>query len=215
MRIISRAFLDAREHGPVDAVAEPETLAAAGRRHRLRHRAAATVASTRLPAVLAVLALLMLAACGTTAGAARDAGTASGASRGDVRDLSFTSTTVAGEKFEGSTLAGKPTVLWFWAPWCPTCRGQIGGVSNLAEQHPDDLNVVGVGSLDDPTAIADFAAKVSPEVTMLSDDGGAVWRHFGVTAQSTYLVLDKDGNQVASGYLSDDELENVVEPLVG
>ena len=139
----------------------------------------------------------------------------SGASTGGVRDLGFTSTTVAGEGFEGSTLAGKPTVLWFWAPWCPTCRGQIDGVSSLAEQHPADLNVVGVGSLDEPTAIADFAAKVSPDVTMLSDHDGAVWRHFGVTAQSTYLVLDENGKQVASGYLSDNELENVIETMVG
>jgi len=215
MRIISRLFSNPHENGSIATAAEPETLAAAGRRHRRRHPAPPTVASMRLPAVLAALVLLVLTACGNTADASREAGTASGASTGDARDLSFTSTTVAGDRFEGSTLAGKPTVLWFWAPWCPTCRGQIGVVSSLAEAHPDDLNVVGVGSLDDPTAIADFAGKVSPAVAMLSDDDGAVWRHFGVKAQSTYLVLDKDGNQVASGYLSDDELETVVEPMVG
>lgn len=75
--------------------------------------------------------------------------------------------------------------------------------------------MVGVGSLDDPTAIADFAGKVTPRVTMLSDDDGAVWRHFGVKAQSTYLVLDKNGKQLASGYLSDDELEEVIETMIG
>lgn len=179
-----------------------------------RRRATFSVASLRLPVALIALALLLLSACGNANGATQDAGTSSGAATGDARDLSFSSTTVAGENFEGSTLVGKPTVLWFWAPWCPTCRGQIAGVSSLAEQHPDDLNVVGIGSLDDPAAIADFAGKVSPDVTMLSDDDGAVWRHFGVTAQSTYLVLDKNGNQVASGYLSDDELEQVVDPMV-
>jgi len=170
----------------------------------------------RLPAsLLAALALLLLTACGNSTAASQEAGTASGASTGDVRDLSFTSTTVAGETFEGATLAGKPTVLWFWAPWCPTCRGQIDGVSSLAEQYRDDLNVVGVGALDDPGAIADFAGEVSPDVTMLSDDDGAVWRHFGVKEQSTYLVLDENGKQVESGYLSDDELVKVVETIVG
>lgn len=172
----------------------------------------------RLPAVLAAtlttLALLLLTACGTTSASSQDAATTSGLAAGDAADLGFTSTTVGGDAFEGSSLEGKPTVLWFWAPWCPTCRGQIPGVSSLAEQHPD-LQVVGVGSLDEPAAIADFAAEVSPEVTMLSDDDGAVWRHFGVEAQSTYLVVDENGDQVASGYLSDDELANVVEPLVG
>lgn len=211
---MSRPLVDPHEDGLLDAPAKPETVGAVGR-HRARHPAPSTVASMRLPAALAVLALVLLTACGNSAGASRDASTASGTSAGDARDLGFTSTTVAGARFEGSTLAGKPTVLWFWAPWCPTCRGQIGGVSSLAQAHPEDLNVVGVGSLDDRTAIADFAGKVSPEVTMLSDDDGAVWRHFGVTAQSTYLVLDKTGKQVASGHLSDDELRKVVETMVG
>jgi len=215
MRIISRLFPDPPEDGPLDAAVQREFLTEVERHHRMRHHAPSTVAGMRLPAVLAALALLLLTACGNTADAAQDAGTDSGASTGDVRDFSFTSTTMAGENFEGTTLAGKPTVLWFWAPWCSTCRGQIAGVSSLAAAHPNDLNVVGVGSLDDPTAIADFAGEVSPEVTVLSDDDGAVWRHFGVTAQSTYLVLDKNGKQMASGYLSDDELEKVVETMVG
>lgn len=214
MRTISRPVLDSPGDGPGDSVAELESRAP-GRRHLPHHRGPSTVARMRLPALLAALALLLLTACGNTADAARSSDS------GDARDLDFTSTTVAGEKFEGSTLAGKPTVLWFWAPWCPTCVGQIDGVSSLAEAHPEDLNVVGVGSLDDPTAIAGFAEKVSPAVTMLGDGGGgrdgegAVWRHFGVKAQSTYLVLDEDGKQVASGYLSDEELEKVVETMVG
>lgn len=215
MRTISKLFPDSPEGGPLVAAVQREFVTEVERRHRTRHRALSTVARMRLPAVLAALALLLLTACGSTTAASQEAGTASGASAGDARDLSFTSTTVAGETFQGSTLAGKPTVLWFWAPWCPTCRGQISGVSSLAEAHPDDLNVVGIGSLDDAAAIAEFAGKVSPEVTMLSDDDGAVWRHFGVKAQSTYLVLDKSGRQVASGYLSDDKVKQLVETMVG
>lgn len=199
MPIVNRLFPNPPDDGPPEGAA---------------HDALSMVARLRHPAVLAVILLFLLTACGGTTNAAQEAGSASGASS-DVRDLAFTSTTVSGESFEGTSLAGKPTVLWFWAPWCPTCRGQIAGVSDLAAAHPNDLNVVGVGSLDEPTAIADFAAEVSPEVTMLSDDDGAVWRHFGVTAQSTYLVLDKFGKQMASGYLSDEELDKVVNTMVG
>ncbi len=38
-------------------------------------------------------------------------------------------------------------MLWFWAPWCPTCRAQIPTVSGLGE-YADQVNVVGVGGLD-------------------------------------------------------------------
>jgi len=49
----------------------------------------------------------------------------------------------------------------------------------------------------------------------LADPEGAVWRHFSVTAQSTYLVLDADGSQVAKGYLDDAELGDMVDRLAG
>lgn len=122
----------------------------------------------------------------------------------------FSGETVDGRAFDGASLAGQPTVLWFWAPWCPTCRGQIEGVSNVAEEFGDRVDVVGVGGLDDGGAIADFADQVSPAVTMLSDAEGAVWRHFAITAQSVYVVLDADGEVLAEGYLEDAALREVV-----
>lgn len=128
--------------------------------------------------------------------------------------LKFSGTTVDGAAFEGSSVAGKPTVFWFWAPWCATCRAQISGVSDLAERFGDDIAVVGVGALDDPAAIAEFAGTVPGDVTLLSDPDGAVWRHFAVTAQSTYVVLDADGEQQASGFLDDDTLASTVSSLV-
>lgn len=129
--------------------------------------------------------------------------------------LDFRSETIAGEEFDGASLAGRPTVFWFWAPWCPTCRGQVSGVGELAETYGDEVNVVGIGSLDERGAIEEFASEVSPDVTLLADPDGAVWRHFGVTAQSTYHVLDATGREQASGYLDDAELAALVEDLAG
>lgn len=128
--------------------------------------------------------------------------------------LDFASVTVAGEAFDGASVAGRPTVFWFWAPWCATCRAQISGVGDLAGQFGDDVAVVGVGALDDSEAIEEFAGTVSSDVTLLSDPEGAVWRHFGVTAQSTYLVLDAAGEPQASGFLDGDDLVSTVSSLV-
>ncbi len=128
--------------------------------------------------------------------------------------LQFSATTVGGEAFEGASVAGKPTVFWFWAPWCATCRAQVSGIGDLTEQFGDDVAVVGVGALDDPEAIAEFAGTVSDDVTLLSDPEGAVWRHFEVTAQSTYVVLDAAGEPQASGFLDPDALVSTVSSLV-
>jgi thiol-disulfide isomerase/thioredoxin len=130
-------------------------------------------------------------------------------------NLDFTGTTVAGDAFEGASLAGRPTLLWFWAPWCPTCRGQIPQVEGIATEHADELNVVGVGSLDSADAIAGFAADVD-EITHLEDVDGELWRRFGVTEQSSFVLLDADGAVVfEAGYGGTDELGASVDDVLG
>lgn len=126
--------------------------------------------------------------------------------------LRFSGKTVEGATFEGSSLAGKPAVLWFWAPWCPTCRAQGPGVTSLADEYGDDVAFVGVGGLDDGAAIAEFAAT-TPGVTHLTDPEGSVWRHFSIVEQSVYVVVNANGDVVADGYLSDADLADTVAGL--
>lgn len=128
--------------------------------------------------------------------------------------VNFTGTTVDGEPFAGVDLVGRPAVLWFWAPWCPTCRAQAPAVSALSAQYDGEVAVVGVGGLADADDIRGMAQDVTGP-THLLDEEGAVWRHFGVTAQSTYVVLDAQGAVVAEGYLDDAALAETVAGLVG
>ena len=139
---------------------------------------------------------------------------AEGAASADSALYDFKGTTLDGATFEGAQLAGKPVVLWFWAPWCPTCRAQIPNVTELAEQYDGEVAVVGVGGLDDEDEIRELAEDI-PNVTHLVDDEGEVWRHFGVTEQSTYTVIGADGEVEAEGYLDDEELNDLVAKLAG
>lgn len=127
----------------------------------------------------------------------------------------FTATTLDGETFEGSELAGSPTVLWFWAPWCPTCRAQIPTVTSLAETYGDEVQVVGVGGLDDAEAISRMAEDDIAGITHLVDESGDVWQHFGMTQQSTFVVLDPDGEVVLEGAVPADELDTFVADVAG
>lgn len=63
-------------------------------------------------------------------------------------------------------------------------------------------------------AVREYAEQVDG-FTQLIDGDGAVWRHFGVTAQSTFVLLDADGTVVAEGYLDDQDLQARVDELVG
>ncbi|WP_372735931.1 TlpA family protein disulfide reductase [Nocardioides sp.] len=171
----------------------------------------------RLAVLPLVLALLVLAGCGNQSGStdsADQSDPAAGTSNEAAVSLDFTATTLDGEAFEGSTLAGKPAVLWFWAPWCPTCRAQAPGVEALAKEYGEQVSVVGIGGLDQAEAISDYAQTI-PTITHLVDPEGEVWQHFRVAEQSSYVVLDADGATVAEGYLDDADLAAMVKDLAG
>lgn len=129
--------------------------------------------------------------------------------------LEFTATTIDGDRFAGARLQGRPALLWFWAPWCPTCRSQVPEIERLAKTYGDDLQVVGVGSLDSATAISDYARQTRGFTAHLVDESGAVWKHFGITEQSSFVVLDAAGAETfRAGYGGSADLADEVADVV-
>lgn len=186
-------------------------------------------------ALTALLALGLLVGCGSEAAedSARPAPAASASGTGSTTPeptpstdgttatpkvpeiLRFSGKTVDGAAFDGSSLAGRPTVFWFWAPWCPVCRGQIPDVQDLAAQYGDRVNVIGIGSLDSGSAIERFAADADGP-THLTDPDGTLWKRFRVAEQSSFVVLDGEGREVLrSGYREQADVERAVEKALG
>ncbi|MFE0255763.1 redoxin family protein [Streptomyces sp. NPDC059010] len=170
-----------------------------------------------LPAVLAA-ALFAATACGSggtdsdsaaqvppsqTASAEQESADAGESGAAQVPEvLRFTGTTVDGKAFDAKTLAGKPAVLWFWAPWCPKCRAQAAETAKVAAAYQGKANVLGVAGLDKNAAMKDFVSQTgTQDFPHLSDEAGDVWKRFGVTEQSRYVILDKDGQTVYEGVL--------------
>lgn len=139
-----------------------------------------------------------------------------GAERAAVPEaLDFSATTVTGDDFTGASVAGRPVVLWFWAPWCAVCRSQVPMVTGFVDEYGEDLAVLGVGSLDSESAIAGFADD-APGVTHLSDPDGELWKRFGIAEQSSFVVLDAAGEEVLrTGYADDGSVEDAVAGVAG
>jgi thiol-disulfide isomerase/thioredoxin len=126
--------------------------------------------------------------------------------------LSFTGTTVGGEAFDAAELAGEPVVLWFWAPWCPICRGAAPDVLAAAEK----VTMVGVGGLDQESAMQGFVDDTGTgDLTHLSDPDGTVWQKFEVTYQHTYVLIDAAGEVQFTGSLDREDLLRRVDELAG
>ncbi|MFI5912225.1 redoxin family protein [Dactylosporangium sp. NPDC051541] len=116
--------------------------------------------------------------------------------------LKFTGTTLDGQPFDAAKFAGRPVVLWFWAPWCAVCLGQASTVGDLAKQYNGKVAMVGIAGLDQSTkAMNEFIAEGEVgNVTHVKDSAGAIWRKFGVTQQSFFVMIDRKGKIQLNGY---------------
>jgi peroxiredoxin len=124
--------------------------------------------------------------------------------------LRFTAKTVDGAEISGESLAGKPVVLWFWAPWCPKCQREAPGMSKAAKELGSSVAFVGVAALDQVPAMQGFVDKYDlKSFQHIADTDTAVWKRFGVTAQPAYAFIDKSGKaEVVTSQLSEQDLRD-------
>ncbi|MDT5047148.1 MAG: hypothetical protein QOJ56_2079 [Mycobacterium sp.] len=106
--------------------------------------------------------------------------------------LQFTATTLSGAPFNGATLQGKPSVLWFWTPWCPFCNAEAPGVSQVAAANRA-VTFVGVAAHSDVGAMQDFVSKYNLNFTNLNDTDGSIWARYNVPWQPAYVFYRADG----------------------
>lgn len=108
-------------------------------------------------------------------------------------DLNFTGTTLGGGTFNGSSLVGKPAVLWFWTPWCPFCNQEAPGVAAVSAANPA-VTFVGIATRADNSALLAFVSKYGLGFTNINDADGSIWAKFNVPWQPAYVFLRPDGS---------------------
>lgn len=153
--------------------------------------------------------MVVVAAAALMAGVARP-GTAAAA------DLDFTGTTLSGGTFNGSSLTGKPAVLWFWTPWCPFCNQEAPSVAAVSAANPA-VTFVGVATRADNAALQNFVSKYGLNFTTINDADGSIWAKFNVPWQPAYVFLKPDGSSTfvnnPTSAMSQQELTDRVKAL--
>jgi thiol-disulfide isomerase/thioredoxin len=121
--------------------------------------------------------------------------------------LRFTANTVDGKQFSGESLAGKPAVLWFWAPWCPKCQAEAPTIAEAAK-NATGVRFVGVAAQDEMPAMRNFVQRYDlGSFPHLADTDAAVWKRFGVTYQPAYAFVSSNGDiEMETAQLDEDEL---------
>ncbi len=165
-----------------------------------------------------VAAVLLVAGCAggsVGTGSVTPGEQVAGAAPQGTASLDFQATTVDGEAFDAATLQGRPTVLWFWAPWCTICRVEAPDVLAVAQANSESVSVIGVAGRGEVEAMQDFVTDTaSASLTHVVDRDGTVWRAFGVVSQPAFAFVSATGDvEVFTGSLGEEALGAAVGAL--
>ncbi|MGD9702884.1 MAG: thioredoxin domain-containing protein [Ilumatobacteraceae bacterium] len=125
-------------------------------------------------------------------------------------------TTISGDPFDANILAGRPTVAWFWAPWCVICRGEAPDVADIAARYADKVNFVGVAGRGEAPEMRDFVSDTGTEgITHLDDSSGEIWASYEIYGQPAYAFITDDGRlETYVGSLGGDGLADIIDQLI-
>lgn len=112
---------------------------------------------------------------------------------------------------------GKPLLVWFWAPFCPTCRGEAPELDQFMADNAQRVDLVGIGTRNDLEQAEDFLADTGvSNFPLLWEDSGRSWTENSVAAQPYTILIDADGEEVERwpGGASVTQIEQALAELV-
>ena len=112
-----------------------------------------------------------------------------------------------GKRYTEQYLLGRPTLVVFWASWCPVCQVELPKLHALFEDAKDDgLRVLAIGFVDDEENIRNYVRTHtrSFDYPVLYDPGDRVAKRFGVLGTPTIYLINQRGEIVYVTWLIED-----------
>ena len=125
---------------------------------------------------------------------------------------------ISGNSISSTRFAGKPTVINFFATWCPPCRQEIPGFVEVYNKYRGSgFELVGISlDLETRANLPAFLVQNRIEYRILMGDVATTRAYGGVSSIPTTFFVGKDGRikNVHVGYLDKDTFEREVRKLL-
>jgi thiol-disulfide isomerase/thioredoxin len=121
--------------------------------------------------------------------------------------------TLDGKEFDLASYAGKtPTVIEFWATWCPVCAELEPTMLAAAKKYGSQIKFVGVAVSvnESPTRVKAFVAKHGLPGDQYFDTKGNATGAYDVPATSYVVVVNKAGKIVYTGQGAKQDIEGAI-----
>ena len=123
-----------------------------------------------------------------------------------------------GKRYTDRYLARGPTLVVFWASWCPVCQVELPKLHTLFEAvRGRGLQVLAIGFADEPDKIRRYVQSHEEifDFPVLYDIGDAVAKRFGVVGTPTIYLIDRRGKiEYVTWLIEDPALADKLERLL-
>jgi len=122
-----------------------------------------------------------------------------------------------GKAISLSQLKGKPTLVVFWATWCPPCKREIPVLKEIYVKYGKKLNMVGVAINYKQTQqeVANFSRANGLQYTILWDAENKAADNYCVSGIPTVVLVDPQGIVQYRGNQITDQLTGLLERYAG
>ena len=125
--------------------------------------------------------------------------------------------TLDGKEADLAQYVGKtPTVIEFWATWCPNCKELEPTLLEVAKKYGNRVKFVGVAVSvnESPERVKAFVAKHSLPGDHYFDTKGNATDAYDVPATSYVVVIDKAGKIAYTGLGGKQDLETAIKKIL-
>ena len=130
---------------------------------------------------------------------------------GDVAP-DFTVEMLDGSKVTLSALQGKPTLLIFWATWCPPCRLELSKLQeHIIDRYGDKINVLPISRGEERAKVEEYISKMGYTFAVGLDSDQSIYRKYATNYIPRCFVIDAKGKVLYSGVGYDEAIAKEVE----
>ena len=107
---------------------------------------------------------------------------------------------ITGEPLTAADLAGKVTIVSFFASWCPPCNAEFNHLAELRARYGDELTILSINVFEDYGAFKDrgarlrrFLSRHKPEHAVITGDPSVRDAFGSIERIPTLYVFGRDG----------------------
>jgi len=106
----------------------------------------------------------------------------------------FALTQLNGDLMTLSDLRGKPTLVNFWASWCPPCRKELPALQNAYTTYGDKIGFIAVDVKEDTDTVTSFIESMNLSFPIVLDPNGEISNvTYEVRGIPTTIFIDANG----------------------